>query len=178
MEQYIDKTKEILVKQILDLKSGGMTVGIYGYDVCEICGKHKMFRGWIDAGFFHHGKMYICRDCHRAIVGARDSYVTSFGARSKKVVKMIRQRGYRHCVICCEKVPQEDPNAITFDRLMGERILCSKCQERYRGQNMEDVLDRRRREIYLYDKGHEALFVMLRDLKRMKKEMDSMWNKQ
>jgi hypothetical protein len=118
-----ERTK--LIDRILGKRtSGGLKVGIYGADICQLCGQTDTFRGWAYAAYGCHlgpRHEFVCRDCQHRLI-PKD--VTGITKRNKLVGAALRESLARYCRICARQIKR--PKA--WNR-RGEQLVavCAGC---------------------------------------------------
>lgn len=101
--------------------------GIYGFEVCDICGKRKEFKTWC-VGLASHGqsRYFVCGDCRKEFSkgnGQSDGFVY---VPKDKIESVFQIRGFRLCKICAK--PDDYDSATN-----GKVFVCRFCRKRFAG---------------------------------------------
>jgi hypothetical protein len=93
--------RERVIANILAKRTaGGLKPGVYGAEVCQLCGRIRTFAGFITAMALHCGGDFVCWPCRRAITG--QSGINS------ETTALVHERLERHlhrvCWVCCRHV--------------------------------------------------------------------------
>ncbi|RLC37813.1 hypothetical protein DRH29_00120 [candidate division Kazan bacterium] len=105
VRKILKMKKEELIKNILKLKTrGGQGVGIYGREVCELCGQKGNFNGWADAMSSHGSGRFVCPRCRGKVQHG------SGGVDSDLLDLEIKKRKSRYCSACGTKTPIDPKN--------------------------------------------------------------------
>jgi hypothetical protein len=125
-KKWLSDRNAMIGMSIHNIRVNGIRVGIYGAEVCQLCGEVKTFSGWAAAMFLHVGNSgFSCADCCRAEQRridptSSDSVICSraFG----NVRARLASQPIRYCQVCCAKVLAEPDNHV--DR----HWLCQDCR--------------------------------------------------
>ena len=110
--------REELVKDILATRTtGGAGVGIYGAEVCQLCGQIDVFSGWASAIGFHFDREFVCPSCTRKVTGG----ATEMSFRARVVRLRLDAQHHRFCERCTRQItpPRDDA--------WRRHYLCSTC---------------------------------------------------
>ena len=88
----IKKRRERVVRRVLSLRTpDGAGVGIWGAEVCQVCGELGTYHGWAGATASHRGGVFVApRHAHGLISSAER--------------RVLIDRGWRFCGICATRV--------------------------------------------------------------------------
>jgi hypothetical protein len=65
-KKWLSDRNAMIGMSIHNIRVNGIRVGIYGAEVCQLCGEVKTFSGWAAAMFLHVGNSgFSCADCCR-----------------------------------------------------------------------------------------------------------------
>ena len=123
-----DEYRERIISNILSRRTrDGGGVGIYGAEVCQLCGEIDTFSGWAAAMGVHFPfnrgpSEFVCGECRRKLIPVG---VYAVGRRSDAVVRSLEARAHRYCESCATAVPR----APRF-RAGRSRWVCDVCRER------------------------------------------------
>ena len=81
--------------------------GIYGAEVCQVCGQIGTFSGWASAVGSHFGKDH--------------QFIASGHRHPKHTRRQLDDRSRRHCEVCCTPVTRELAQAVSY------HWLCDAC---------------------------------------------------
>lgn len=88
-------------------------LGIYGYPVCEVCGRRKKFSGFNSAMLLHLKGGFTCMDCQSKIVSDPDF----------EYKDMDNIRGFRFCHLCSLPTPYLVPSGVRT-----KHFVCGICK--------------------------------------------------
>jgi hypothetical protein len=129
-------TREQAIDEILGVRSKwGGGVGIYGADVCALCGELDTFRGWAMAVYGCHigpHREYVCQACWRRIVPKGEFGIS---AQHGRITAALRESKVRYCRLCQAQI-ERDPRWGTRERFVR---VCSTCLEGLRHENLIDA---------------------------------------
>jgi hypothetical protein len=170
-----------LIDSILGTRTrwgGGGGVGVYGADVCALCGAVDTYRGWIMAAygchFEPHGE-FVCSACRDRLI-PRD--VTSISERKRRVRAALSESRVRYCRICESRIERDPRWGAKGSGTLAR--LCSGCRSRLDDEDLSDDdpivkqirLRVRRRYLELLPPGELA--EMAGTVVAMREELDSM----
>jgi hypothetical protein len=93
--------RERVIANILAKRTaGGLKPGVYGAEVCQLCGRIRTFAGFITAMALHCGGDFVCWPCRRAITG--QSGINS--ETTALVHERLERQLHRVCWVCCRHV--------------------------------------------------------------------------
>lgn len=155
-----NEKREQLIDEILAVRSkwGGTGVGIYGADICALCGEIDTFRGWARAMFgtyFGPHREFVCRGCWHRIVPEGE---TGVGEQRRLLSAALSRSEVRYCQLCQKQVDRHPRWNDHAARLVH---LCDPCRTALRAEGLTDpdelkqmLSDRvRRRYLELLDEG-------------------------
>ena len=172
-----NEKRERLVEAILEARSeyGGTGVGIYGADVCALCGEIGTFRGWAKAMFgCHYGphKEFVCDECRRGLIPSGE---TGASEHNRLVTAALKASDVRYCR-CCQEQIQRHPGW-GVDRARFVR-LCKPCRLALNAAGLtddneiKDLLHERVRRRYLELLDPEQLREMGVVIESMRRDLD------
>jgi hypothetical protein len=130
-----DAKREQAIEQILGVRSKwDAGVGIYGADVCALCGQLDTFSGWAMATYGCHigpHREYVCRACWRRIVPKSEWGIS---AQHGLITAALRESKVRYCRLCQAQI-ERHPRWGTGEPFVR---LCATCLE---GLRHEDIID-------------------------------------
>ena len=104
MDISSDEWRERLIKRaIAKTTPHGIGVGIFGAEICQLCGRLGTFNGWVSAMSMHSGGYFFHWDCLKPIDPrpTPDGLSCSAAAAAQQIVDA---RDYRFCNICAERI--------------------------------------------------------------------------
>jgi hypothetical protein len=132
--------RERLVASIME-----RPVGIFGTEVCQLCGELGTFSGWVTAWASHHRSEPRSRE----FADPRHGH----GPHAEREAALARQP-HRFCEVCGRQVTREE-------RLPTGKRLCAGCrselEDAHRGADLTEVLAALARRRYLEQKTTEEL---------------------
>jgi hypothetical protein len=170
-----------VIDSILDTRTswgGGGGVGVFGADVCALCGQIDTYRGRIMAAYgCHFGPQneFVCSECRDRLI---PNGTTGLSERQRPVRKALEESRVRYCRLC--EVPVgRDPR---WGRETSGRLarLCVGCRSELEGRGVTnedeivDVVGLRVRKRYLELLSDEELEGVAWDVDGMREELDSM----
>ncbi len=170
--------REQAIDGILAIRSGSSTgnVGIYGADVCALCGEIGTFRGWAKAMFgCHYGphRELVCDECRGSLIPAGETGVSE---HDRLIGAELAASDVRYCRLCQDQMQRHPSWGVERSRFVR---LCKPCRLALNAEGLTDLDEiaemlrefTRRRYLELLD-GDE-LKRMGKDVAAMKRELDS-----
>jgi hypothetical protein len=168
-----------LIDSILGTRTswgGGGGVGVYGADVCALCGRIGTFRGWIMAAYgCHFGphNEFVCGRCRKRLIPKGESALSE---QHRLVEAALTESNIRFCRLCQRQIERHPRRGSRRGRLPR---ICAGCRDELRDRGItgdEEIvaalrLGVRRRFLELLDDSQlEAMSGLVDD---MREELDS-----
>ena len=115
--------RERVIRHIL-----GTNAGIYGAEVCQMCGEIRTFRHLWIAQFTHSGPDFLCTGCIRTFKPDPNEIGTSFTV-ARDAFKELRKRRSRMCELCRSTIEDADRDRHAYGPSV-PKWVCPPCSER------------------------------------------------
>jgi hypothetical protein len=167
-----------LIDSILGAKTAwGGGVGVYGADVCALCGTVDTYRGWIMAAYgCHFGKHneFVCSECRERLI---PKGVTAMSERARRVRKALSESRLRYCRLCESRIKR----APRWGRRRSGKLprVCDECRSELHYQGVADeeeiveIVRERVRRRFLELLAPDELTDMAGVVDDMREELDS-----
>jgi hypothetical protein len=125
-KEWLNDRNAMIKMAIHNIRVNGFRGGIYGAEVCQLCGEVKTFSGWAAATYLHVGNSgFTCSACCRAeqrrIDPTSSEFVIGSGAFANIRAQLANQP-IRYCQVCRSEVPAEP------DYHVDRHWLCRDCR--------------------------------------------------
>ena len=176
-----DQGRDALIDSILGTKTkwgGGGGVGVYGADVCALCGTVDNYRGWIMAAYgCHFGPQneFICSACRHRLIPQGMNGLTE---QKQRVGRALKESRVRYCQLCESKM-RRDPRWGQEGSGRFPRI-CDGCRSRLQDRDVAEedeiieVVKAHVRRRYLERLPSDELTDMADTVDAMRQELDAM----
>lgn len=117
---------ELVIEELMEVKTSGVPAGVCGREWCEVCGKEGSFSGFVGALWAHTaGGHFICWSCRQ-----KREHSLREGGTPPTLGKLILERGYRYCEGCGRKVILPES---TMEEALKLPFTCPACHGLDRG---------------------------------------------